>query len=333
MASVQQIDSTFNIVTPENIAFEYQVAGLWQRLPAFFIDFVVRAAIFVGVGFVLMCAGIFASVASFSSAGIIASLTFILLLWFLLEWFYGGLLETFWNGQTIGKRAFGLRVVTTAGEPINGLQAILRNILRFVDAMPMLPFAAFAAVFGWDPMAPPAEDDPFVMLFVFFLLASPIPTYLLGLTASALNERRQRLGDLVCGTMVIAEQPSWTHGMVRMDDRRVLDLAAQLPPHIDIGRSTAKALAVYVERRQRYSPARRQEIAMHLGHPLIQRLFLPPVSDHDLLLCAIYYKVFITDKVERPSSPPISAAPQVQSNPYLVQEAPKIVTGPSRRRW
>ena len=34
---------------------------------------------------------------------------------------------------------------------------------------------------------------------------------------------------------------------------------------------------------------------MHLGHPLIERYHLPAVSDHDLLLCAVYWKVFVAE--------------------------------------
>ena len=61
-----------------------------------------------------------------------------LVCWFVLSWFYGGLFETFWNGQTPGKRLFGLRVLTVDGTPINAMQAVLRNVLRDVDAMPIV---------------------------------------------------------------------------------------------------------------------------------------------------------------------------------------------------
>ncbi|NTW99865.1 MAG: RDD family protein, partial [Geobacteraceae bacterium] len=39
---------------------------------------------------------------------------------FLLEWFYGGVFETYMNGQTPGKRVMGIRVLTVDGQPING---------------------------------------------------------------------------------------------------------------------------------------------------------------------------------------------------------------------
>ena len=43
------------------------------------------------------------------------------------------LFETFLNGQTPGKYVLGLRVLTDNGQPINGMQATLRNLLRAAD--------------------------------------------------------------------------------------------------------------------------------------------------------------------------------------------------------
>jgi uncharacterized RDD family membrane protein YckC len=319
-SAAAQIDSAFGIVTPENIAFEYQMAGPLRRLPAFAIDVAIRALVFICACVALM----FAGVITFGIAGAYTAQAILLLMWFALEWFYGGLFETFWNGQTPGKRVLGLRVLTTSGEPINGGQAILRNFLRFADAMPMIPFSAYAAVFGWDLLEPPAEA------YLFYFL-SPTPTFVFGLVTPAMNRRWQRLGDLAAGTMVVVEEPNWLYGLARIQDQRVSELALALPPRIEVARSTAKALAMYVERRRFFSPARRQEIAMHLGMPLIDRYHLPPVSDHDLLLCAVYWKVFVSE------SPDISDRDREQQLRRATQmtEMPQIVTGPlqERRRW
>jgi uncharacterized RDD family membrane protein YckC len=321
MASVAaQIDSAIDVVTPENIAFEYQIAGPLRRAPAYLIDVAIRVLIFVAASVALMFGGIIAM----GEAGAYTAQALLLLMWFVLEWFYGGLLETFWNGQTLGKRALGLRVLTTSGNPINGGQAILRNFLRLADAMPMIPFSAFATVFGWDMFDPPPEA-------IFFLVINPLPTFAIGLITPAMNRRWQRLGDLAAGTMVVVEEPNWMYGLVRIQDQRVAELAVALPRRIDIGRSTAKALAMYVERRRFFTPARRQEIAMHLGTPLIERYHLPPVADHDLLLCAIYWKVFITESPELPEY----RGDRFRQPSTLSNDQFEIVTGPviERRRY
>ena len=156
-----QIDTTIEIVTPENIAFSYRLAGPFRRLPAYLIDLIIRLAVALGGAIFL---GILSSLVALPAIGGGMALV----LWFVMAWFYGGLFETFWNGQTPGKRAMAIRVLSVEGQPINALQAVLRNILRTVDALPA------------------------------FL-------YQVGLIAATVNPRFQRLGDLVCGTIVVIE--------------------------------------------------------------------------------------------------------------------------------
>jgi len=261
----QQIDATIDIVTPENIAFQYQLAGPFRRLPAFLIDAALRLGVWMVAVFVLGIAGI---------AGGGAGIALLFLLWFVLEWFYGGLLETFWNGQTVGKRMLGIRVLSTDGQPINGLQAVMRNILRYVDMMPLIPLTAWGLPAG-----------PYA-----------IPTFMVGLLTPMFTQRFQRLGDVVCGTIVVIEQRGWLLGVPQLDDPRALALSNLVPPNFQAPRTMARALAAYVERRQHFSPARRQEIARHLGAPLRVRFQLPADTSCDLLLCALYHRTFVADQ-------------------------------------
>src|SRR5262249_43608579 len=146
--------------------------------------------------------------------------------WFLLSWFYGGLFETYWNGQTPGKRIMKLRVVTAEGQPITALQAVLRNVLRSVDALPLVPI-------------PWAENlTPF------------LPVYMLGLVATAVSNRFQRLGDLTCGTIVIIEESQRLHGLAQVSDAKAIELARSLPASCVLDRGLTRALAAYVERRR-----------------------------------------------------------------------------------
>src|SRR4051812_45863434 len=97
----RQLDMRIQIVTPENISFEYQIAGPFRRLPAYLIDFAIRFVVVVVAGLVLVI-----GLGFMRAGGIGVGLS--LVLWFLLSWFYGGLFETLWNGQTPGKRLLGL---------------------------------------------------------------------------------------------------------------------------------------------------------------------------------------------------------------------------------
>jgi uncharacterized RDD family membrane protein YckC len=73
------------------------------------------------------------------------------------------------RSATPGKLAFGLRVVKYDGSPCGWVAALKRGILRPVDALPVV-----------------------------------IP-YLVGLAAAGLSARRQRLGDVFAGTLVITK--------------------------------------------------------------------------------------------------------------------------------
>jgi uncharacterized RDD family membrane protein YckC len=263
---LRQIDSTIDVVTPENIRFQYQLAGPFRRLPAFVIDLAFRLAVWLGLLMAMAMLGVL------GMASGTFWLTVWVLVWFVLEWFYGGLLETFWNGQTVGKRLFGMRVLRTDGQPINGWQAVMRNILRLVDMMPLIPLGPWLGEEGvW-----------------------PIPTCLFGLLTSSLySQRYQRLGDLVCGTMVVVEERHWRVSVTRIEDPAVLQLAEQLPATFQVDHSLSRALASYVERRRYLSPSRRARIAGHLGELLASRMGFPADTDHDRLLCALYYRTFV----------------------------------------
>jgi len=261
-----QVDNTIDIVTPENIAFQYRIAGPFRRLPAFMLDLSIRFAAF----FILMIA--LAPLQIFSS-GISTAMGFLGL--FFIDWFYGMYFEACHNGQTPGKRLMGIRVLTIDGRPINAMQAALRNLLRYADLMPML--------------------SPAMLIDAAWPNMNIYPTGLIGLVACAFSQRFQRLGDLVCGTMVVVEERSWLIGILEFEDVRTAQLAEVLPRDFVVPRSMARALAAYVERRKNFSPPRRNQVAAHLAQPLLERFGLPGDTSYDLLLCALYYRTFVAD--------------------------------------
>ncbi len=157
----------------------------------------------------------------------------------------------------------GIRVVSIEGQPITPFQAILRNILRVVDAQPG-------------------------------------GLYLVGLVAATLNDRFQRLGDLPSGTMVVVEEQRFLRGVVRIHEPEAIRAAASIPPTFQPSRSLGRVLAAYVHRRQLFPWGRRIEIARHIGEPLRQKFQLPPGADLDMLLCGLYRRAFIADRTAEP---------------------------------
>jgi uncharacterized RDD family membrane protein YckC len=293
IAAASQLDSTIEIVTPENIAFHYRVAGPFRRWPAYLIDLGIRFAALMLLSFLMSL------FAGFGGGALAVAV--MLISWFVLEWFYGGFFETYMNGQTPGKWVMGIRVVTVEGQPINGLQAVMRNILRVVDTAPLLSLEMFGI---------PAP------LYV-------VPTFMVGLVTMAFNRRFQRLGDLVCGTIVVIEERHWLTGVAKLEDRRAAQLAEFLPTDYQVSRSLARTLATYVERRRFFSPSRRREVARHLAEPLLEQFGFRTDTSYDLLLCALYYRTFIADRIvedQRISDAggsPFAVSPAVGSGPTI----------------
>ncbi len=154
------------VVTPENVEFVYEVAGLASRLSAVLIDHLILLA-----GVIAVVLGmVFAGGASFGFSPFIA-----LAVIFLLYFGYFAGFEWRRQGQTPGKKLAGIRVIDDRGLNPDLFQAILRNLVRTIDMMPLL----------------------FSLDFVAFGM------YGLGGGVALAGARGKRLGDWAAGTMVV----------------------------------------------------------------------------------------------------------------------------------
>lgn len=136
-SSAAPLDTVLTVVSPENIAFQFRLAGPAMRAVALAIDGLVIAALALAAVSII---GLFMVVAeAFTGLILVAA--------FFVWWGYGAACEVFANGRTAGKSALGLRVVSQTGLSINPAQAILRNLLRAVDvAPPFFPGVASMAL-------------------------------------------------------------------------------------------------------------------------------------------------------------------------------------------
>lgn len=148
--------STLIIRTPEGIVFSQLLAGPVTRFLACFIDQLCVHAALTLLGMVLALIEVF----SFNFA-----IAFYLIGYFAVSIGYGIYFEWAWRGQTVGKRLFRLRVVDVEGMRLQFNQIVVRNLLRFVDALPMF--------------------------------------YFVGGVTCWLNSKCQRLGDFAANTIVI----------------------------------------------------------------------------------------------------------------------------------
>ena len=271
-SSTEKLDCYARVITPENIAFEYALAGPFQRLPALLFDVIIRSVAFAAVVFALSMLMAFLGM----GATLGSLLVFVIFVgYFLLSWFYGIYFETYYNGRTIGKIIMKLRVIGVDGRPINGVQAALRNLLRVADLNVMLSLQMF--------------NETFPPLYI-------LPTMFIGLVCMLSTRRLQRIGDLAAGTMVVSEKRKVNPLNQPPDDIRAFGLAELIPPSYEVGSSLAQAVGQYMETRKRLSPRRREEIAGRVAEPLIKKFEMLPDTSADLLMCALYVQIYLSDE-------------------------------------
>ncbi|WP_339547916.1 RDD family protein [Pseudomonas sp. RA_35y_Pfl2_P32] len=151
------LDTRHQVETPEGIDLPLRPAGLPSRALAFAIDLGVRAMV-LGL--------LFLGLAFLGKLGM--GLGSVLL--FVISWWYMVLFEVLNQGRSPGKQLMGLRVVQDDGTPVGWSASLIRNLLRFVDMLPL--------------------------------------GYALGAISCLQHPTFKRLGDMAAGTLVIyCQQP------------------------------------------------------------------------------------------------------------------------------
>lgn len=118
--------SIHTIKTAENVQLKVELAGLANRLFAYFIDTLLMLSM---MGMVL----ILFTLPSFMSGTPEIGKTAIPLAMFLITFGYHLIQEWLWNGRTVGKAILGIRVVRSNGQPIGFWESLGRNLLRVLD--------------------------------------------------------------------------------------------------------------------------------------------------------------------------------------------------------
>ncbi len=170
------------------------MAGIGSRGAAVIVDTILQtvatAVIVAAVAALLAATGLGADVGATlldgQDAGAFVVLGLAVVGLFLVWFGYFVLFEAVWSGQTPGKRMLGLRVMRDNGYPVRAGDAVVRNLVRIVDALPSM--------------------------------------YLVGLVVMLFNGRSKRLGDFAAGTVVVREGSTRGAGpgpVARVEDRPV----------------------------------------------------------------------------------------------------------------
>jgi len=225
--------STLIIRTPEGIVFTQVLAGPVTRFLAWLVDVALIMTLVIGLNFVfLLLAWISPDLAQAMN----------LLGYFLVSIGYGIYCEWNWRGQTVGKRFLRLRVVDAEGLKLQFNQIVTRNLLRFVDSLPLL--------------------------------------YLVGGVTCWFSPKCQRLGDIAANTVVIrtpkVSEPDLDQLLSGKYNslRAYPHLAARLRQRVD---PTEAAIALQaVLRRDTFEPAARLELFAELAAHFKAKAEFPP---------------------------------------------------------
>ena len=158
---------TIRITTSQNIDIDYEMAGLGDRIAARMIDYAVFYGLFT------LCILIYTGLATnrgdgtnpFEGPGYLI----MIIVWLVLCVFYDLITEIFMNGQSLGKRALKIKVISLTGARPRIGQYLLRWIFRIID-------------FG-------------------------ISGGTLAIFCVAFSDKKQRIGDMVANTTIVRTAP------------------------------------------------------------------------------------------------------------------------------
>lgn len=244
--------------SPEKVEIRYEIAGIGSRALAAVLDDLIVLVV-VSLVFALLALAddtlqIFTGI--LSRFGETFSLILFIFIAYVFWFAYYIAFEILWNGQTLGKRSLGLRVIMLDGTAVTPYAIFMRELVRIVDAIPL-------CIVGYNVAG----------ILAFF---SPYG---------------QRLGDMVAGTFVVKERRATlpTLNAISQINTQPHPKEALLPLLLEVSPNEYRALRAFLDRREVLMPEFRQKRADELYHHFVQKLGLnlPPEESKESILEAI----------------------------------------------
>jgi uncharacterized RDD family membrane protein YckC len=140
------LSNEITIITPEHVELRFEIAGPGSRLLALLVDQIIIIILTIII-LLILAAFSFVSFSSSSERGLTSTLGIALLMVMFLPTLYFFLFETFMHGKTPGKAILGIRVIRDTGHALDVRGALLRNLMRIVDQLPVLYMTGSVVVF------------------------------------------------------------------------------------------------------------------------------------------------------------------------------------------
>ena len=229
---------TIDLVSPEGVGLQLELAGVLERVFALMIDAVVISL--VTTAFVPL------ALAGTGLGLVVEGWAIALIGLFVIRHGYFAAFEAYWGGATLGKRVLGVRVIARDGGSLSIAAVLARNLMRDVELfLPVVVVVAPEQLVGESPawLWIPAVG------WVVVLALLPL-----------ISRERTRAGDLVGGTVVIrvpkavlledeasrvSRQPmSFTVDQLRVYGEHELETLATVLRKADDGKATADDLRI-----------------------------------------------------------------------------------------
>ena len=191
---------------PEGVPISFQIASMGARFGAQFMDFLITYGGLLALLLFMLWIDVLPET---------AFITLFTLLIFFIRVPYYILSELVWNGRTLGKRIVKVRVISANGRRLTPHQVTARNLMKEVEVFTPTTLLLGGNSGNWVLT---------IMTIIWVLGVIALPFF---------NRKRQRLGDMIAGTIVV-EQPK---SVLLPDLARAGKVAAQrftfMPMHLD----------------------------------------------------------------------------------------------------
>jgi uncharacterized membrane protein SpoIIM required for sporulation/uncharacterized RDD family membrane protein YckC len=243
------MDERISIVTPDQIELDFDLAGVGSRFLALVADAALIGAILIVLGLIAVILGLGSLLGLRSAASGSWVLAVAVAAYFVVMWGYFLFFEALNNGQTPGKKWTGIRVVKDNGLPVGWRESALRNLVRAADILP-----------------PPA--------------------CIVGGLSVILSKTGKRLGDLLAGTLVVADsarlEPAervsrWGTAWILKAERGKARRGV-LIGDVNVDAGQIQIIERFLARRESLAEAQRQTIAWRLASPFLSALGEDPVE-------------------------------------------------------
>ncbi len=243
------LDHRYSVDTPENITFNYELAGIGTRFLAATVDSILLLGLQLVLWFgLLVLATLLDGVLAIADSVVLAIAT---TLSFAFLWGYYLYFELTQNGRSPGKSLLRLRVVREGGRPITFNASAIRNLVRLIDFLP-----AFYGV---------------------------------GVLTMFVDGQARRLGDLAAGTLVVKEARAVSlQDLTQPQTGRAVaapipPALAQVPllEHMRlVQREDYDLVQEFLRRRPQLSRQSRERLAAQLATTLSERLQISVAPHH-----------------------------------------------------